>query len=86
MITPINEEAIWGNPRKRAWIKDRTPAGRPGVPDDLVGAALLLVSPAGDFITSQTILVDGGFTAGSRWNVPAGTGYQAFLEKYSPKE
>jgi hypothetical protein len=56
------------------------------VPDDLVGAALLLVSPAGDFITSQTILMDGGLTAGSRWNVPAGTGYQAFLEKYSPKE
>jgi len=68
MITPINEEAIWGNPRKRAWIMDRTPAGRPGVPEDLVGAAILLVSPASDFITGQTILVDGGFMAGGSWD------------------
>jgi NAD(P)-dependent dehydrogenase (short-subunit alcohol dehydrogenase family) len=78
MITPINEEAIWGNPRKRAWIMDRTPAGRPGMPDDLVGAALLLVSAAGDFITGQTILVDGGFLSGGSWD------YQGPLKEEQP--
>jgi hypothetical protein len=55
---------------------------RPGHPAELVGAALLLASPAGSFISGQTIYVDGGFSAGSRWNVPGGTGlaeYQAWV-------
>ena len=32
-----------------------------GTPDDLVGALLLLCSPAGDWITGQALNVDGGF-------------------------
>ena len=38
------------------------PMGRFGTPEDLLGALLLLVSPAGAFITGQTIYVDGGRT------------------------
>ncbi|MGH2371493.1 MAG: SDR family oxidoreductase, partial [Chloroflexota bacterium] len=38
------------------------PLGRVGQPDDLVGALLFLASPASDFVTGQTIVVDGGFT------------------------
>jgi NAD(P)-dependent dehydrogenase (short-subunit alcohol dehydrogenase family) len=38
------------------------PLGRFGLPEDIVGAALLLASPAGAFITGQTIFVDGGRT------------------------
>ena len=53
---------------------------------ELVGTALLLVSDASTFISGQTILVDGGFTAGSRWNVVPGTGYETYLEKYAPKD
>jgi NAD(P)-dependent dehydrogenase (short-subunit alcohol dehydrogenase family) len=35
-----------------------------GDPEELIGAALLLLSPtAGSFITGATIYVDGGFTA-----------------------
>ncbi|MFB3738158.1 MAG: SDR family NAD(P)-dependent oxidoreductase [Candidatus Velamenicoccus archaeovorus] len=34
--------------------------GREMVPDDLLGAVLFLASPASDFITGQTIVVDGG--------------------------
>ena len=33
----------------------------PGTPEDLVGALLLLVSPAGDWITGQVLHVDGGW-------------------------
>ena len=40
------------------------PQGRPGVADDLAGAALLLVSDAGAYITGQTLSVDGGWNLG----------------------
>jgi NAD(P)-dependent dehydrogenase (short-subunit alcohol dehydrogenase family) len=83
--TPINA-SHWKNPTRAPWIMDRVPMCRPGHPAELVGTALLLVSDASSFITGQTILVDGGFTAGSRWNVAPGTGYQTYLEKYAPKD
>lgn len=41
------------------------PMGRPGVPADLAGAAILLASDAGAYITGQTIVVDGGWLASS---------------------
>jgi NAD(P)-dependent dehydrogenase (short-subunit alcohol dehydrogenase family) len=74
MATPMNA-THWTDPTRGPWIMDRTPMCRPGHPAELVGAALLLVSDAGSFITGQTICVDGGFTAGSRWNVAPLTGY-----------
>jgi len=37
------------------------PLGRPGVPADLAGAAVLLASEASNYITGQTIVVDGGW-------------------------
>ena len=43
-------------------IVGHTPLGRLGVPDDLVGAVLLLASDAGRFITGAEIVVDGGFS------------------------
>ena len=45
------------------WIISRTPAGRWGEPEDLVGTAVLLACEAGAFITGQTIYVDGGLLA-----------------------
>jgi NAD(P)-dependent dehydrogenase (short-subunit alcohol dehydrogenase family) len=42
----------------------RTPLGRLGEAEDLLGAALYLLSPASDFCTGQVIYVDGGYTAG----------------------
>lgn len=41
------------------------PMGRPGIPADLAGAAVLLASDAGSYITGQTIVVDGGWLASS---------------------
>jgi NAD(P)-dependent dehydrogenase (short-subunit alcohol dehydrogenase family) len=37
------------------------PQGRPGIPSDLAGATVLLASEASDYITGQTIVVDGGW-------------------------
>ena len=42
---------------------DRTALGRWGEPHELIGAALLLASDAGRYITGQTIVVDGGYLA-----------------------
>ena len=42
------------------------PLGRPGIPEDLAGTAILLASDASDYITGETIVVDGG------WLVNAG--------------
>jgi NAD(P)-dependent dehydrogenase (short-subunit alcohol dehydrogenase family) len=44
-------------------IVGRIPLGRIGKPRDVMGAVLFLVSPASDFITGQTLYVDGGITS-----------------------
>jgi len=45
------------------FIVNRTPAGRWGNPDDLMGTAVFLASQASDFINGQIIYVDGGLLA-----------------------
>jgi gluconate 5-dehydrogenase len=45
------------------WVRARTPAGRWGDPEELVGAALFLASRASDFVNGQVIYVDGGVLA-----------------------
>ncbi len=46
-----------------AWVRRRTPAGRWGRVDELVGALLFLVSPASDYVCGQVLYVDGGMSA-----------------------
>ena len=41
----------------------RQPIQRVGRPEDLVGAAIYLASPASDLVTGHTLMVDGGWTA-----------------------
>ncbi|MGB5269910.1 MAG: glucose 1-dehydrogenase [Eudoraea sp.] len=47
---PLNDEIIM-----------RTPAGRWGQPEELAGTAVFLASKASDFVTGETIRVDGGY-------------------------
>ncbi|KLN53706.1 SDR family oxidoreductase [Variovorax paradoxus] len=43
-------------------VKERIPAGRIGVPEDMAGAAIYLASRAGDYVVGSTLVVDGGVT------------------------
>ncbi len=45
------------------WLLARTPAGRWGKPEELVGAAVFLASRASDFMNGQILYVDGGILA-----------------------
>ena len=45
------------------WIRGRTPAGRWGQPEELVGAAVFLASRASAFVNGQILAVDGGLLA-----------------------
>lgn len=51
------------NPEFDTWLRNRTPSGRWGQPDDLKGLAIFLASSASDYINGQTIFIDGGLTA-----------------------
>jgi len=44
-------------------ILDHTPMGRYGVPEDLLGAVLWLLSPMSKFVTGIVVPIDGGFSA-----------------------
>ena len=54
---------IKNNPELAEKYKKMVPLGRLGMPEDMAGAVIFLCSPASDFITGQTIFVDGGTTA-----------------------
>jgi gluconate 5-dehydrogenase len=50
------------DPERFRFINERTPMGRWGQPEELEGTVIFLASKASDFITGQTIYVDGGWT------------------------
>jgi NAD(P)-dependent dehydrogenase (short-subunit alcohol dehydrogenase family) len=55
--------AVFADPERAAAMAARTMIGRNGVLDDLSGTLLYLASRASDYVTGQTLFVDGGFTA-----------------------
>jgi NAD(P)-dependent dehydrogenase (short-subunit alcohol dehydrogenase family) len=57
-------KALWDNPETLKWALASSPLNMIGEPQDIAGAALLLASPAGRFITGTTIVIDGGATIG----------------------
>jgi gluconate 5-dehydrogenase len=62
IATEMNR-ALLDDPKFDAWVKGRTPSGRWGKPEDLVGVTVFLASPASDYVNGQTIYVDGGLLA-----------------------
>jgi NAD(P)-dependent dehydrogenase (short-subunit alcohol dehydrogenase family) len=54
--------ALRNDPERFRFINERTPMGRWGQPEELEGTVVFLASRASDFITGQTIYVDGGWT------------------------
>jgi NAD(P)-dependent dehydrogenase (short-subunit alcohol dehydrogenase family) len=53
---------IRNDPERFNFINERTPMGRWGYLPELEGTVIFLAAPASDFITGQTIYVDGGWT------------------------
>ena len=51
-------------------IRRRTPAGRWGQPEDMVGVAVFLASAAPDFVTGVQLLVDDGYMVTERFVHP----------------
>jgi len=63
ILAPGFIETAFGEQADERWRRDveaRTPLGRWGAPEDLVGAAIFLASEESRFLTGQTIMVNGG--------------------------
>lgn len=58
--TDLNRKLIEGTPRGE-FLKAHTPQGRFGRAEELIGAAIYLISPAASYTNGHTIIVDGGF-------------------------
>jgi gluconate 5-dehydrogenase len=61
-VTELNK-ALVENPEFSDWLCKRTPAGRWGDVEELVGAAIFLASQASNFVNGHILMVDGGLTA-----------------------
>lgn len=59
--TPLNQ-ALVDSQEFTSWLEKRTPAGRWGDVEELVGAAIFLSSKASSFVNGHTLYVDGGIT------------------------
>jgi gluconate 5-dehydrogenase len=58
------QAAVWLNdPAFRAGVEARIPLGRVGEPEEVANAVLFFTSAASDFVTGQTLFLDGGLTS-----------------------
>lgn len=60
--TALNQKLLDGTPRGQE-LKARTPMGRFGQPEELVGACVFLASESASFVNGEVLVVDGGFLA-----------------------
>jgi len=61
-VTAMNQ-ALIDDQALDSWVRARTPAGRWGETEELVGTAVFLASAASDFVNGQVLIVDGGLAA-----------------------
>jgi len=59
--------ALERRPGFEADLVKTIPVGRLAAPEDIAGVVAFLCSPAADYVTGTSILVDGGFSAGNLW-------------------
>ncbi|WDI30510.1 SDR family oxidoreductase [Hyphococcus flavus] len=57
-------EALWKDPKVEKMMTEKLPMRRFGEPDDVAGAAVFLASPAAQWMTGQSIIIDGGTLVG----------------------
>ncbi len=55
--------ALWEDPKTLERVTATAPLKRIGLPEEVAGTAVFLASPAANFITGQSIIVDGGVTS-----------------------
>lgn len=60
VYTPGSDSNLWSNKAFHDMVKRGVPLGRFGSPEDIANMAIFLASPAGDYITGATMVVDGG--------------------------
>jgi len=60
VYTPGSDSNLWSNTAFHDMVKRGVPLGRFGTAEDIANMAIFLASPAGDYITGATMVVDGG--------------------------
>lgn len=55
--------ALWEDPKTLEMVTATTPLKRIGLPEEIAGAAVFLAAPSGNYITGQSIIVDGGVSS-----------------------
>ncbi len=66
IVTDLNRE-VWSDPRMLEWLKGVQANPHTGKAEDVAYLVLFLASRAADYITGQTIAVDGGYTTTAVW-------------------
>jgi gluconate 5-dehydrogenase len=66
-------KVMYEDPEWVAYLVDRIPMRRPGKPSDLEGPVVFLASDASEYVTGQTLLVDGGISTGATRALPKRT-------------
>ena len=62
-MTPTRAAGLAAEPERRQPLLDRIPVGRFCTEEEIAGLASYLASPQAEYVTGQTLLIDGGLTA-----------------------